>query len=232
MKRNLMITTGIIFALAFSACSGDPGSSYIKNGEYQKAVQKYDEAISDEYASSSLIPLTLKKAIALAKIPNATAAWAEWKRAQFLNSRILQNNSKKQNYNTQIAEAAKTIKNELDASGREASQRMAAQYEKQKPQIYQRAVQLQEQGNDAAAVAEFRKIPTYRDSSARIDTLNQKLKITVDRMWQQGFSLFSAESYSRAIRIFDEILAIDPTHKNAQIYKQKSHDKLKALRRF
>ena len=232
MKRNLITTMSLIFALAFVACSSDPGSSYIKNGEYLKAVQKYDEAISDEYASSGIIPLTLKKAIALAKIPNATAAWAEWKRAQYLNSKISQKNSKKKAYNEQIAEAAKTIKNELDIAAREAGQRTAAAYEKQKPQIYQRAVQLQEQGNDAAAIGEFRKIPNYRDTNARIEALNQKLKVAVERMWQQGFSLFSAESYSRAIRIFDEILAIDPAHKNAQVYKQKSQEKLKALRRF
>jgi tetratricopeptide (TPR) repeat protein len=225
------LIVSIIALLSFIACS-DPGESYLKKGDYQTAIKKYNEAISSEYAGSSIIQLELKQAVAYSKIPDVNGAWSALKRASYIYRRINDNNSKKRELGTEITRTSEIIKAELAAAGRQNTERQAIEIEKQKPQIYQRGVQFQVQGQDLAALNEFRKIPNYRDTNVRVTQISAKLKSTIDRLWQQGFAFFTAENYSRAIRVFDDVLAIDPSHSNARTYKARAEEKLKTLNRF
>ncbi len=229
IKLINLILVIVIFAVA---CGGDPGESYVKSGNYNKALAVYNEKISDEYASSDLVKLHCYKAVAYAKVPNARAAWGTWKVARAINYKIRNDNKEKKELNKLLASAAREIKKTLAiASSRSSAQRSAA-FEKQKPDIYKRARKLEARGANLAALRKYSAISDYADSARRIKRLRAKLNIKVNSLWQQGFALYSAESYSRAIRVFDQILAINPRHNNARIYKQKAKSKLKALKKF
>ena len=55
------------------------------------------------------------------------------------------------------------------------------------------------------------------------------LRGTVDTLYQQGQRAYSNEEYETAIDLFTRVVAIDPDHKSAQEYLQRSIDRLKAL---
>jgi hypothetical protein len=228
-----IIGTLLILSVIFTVgCGGDPGASYMKDKNYTKAAVAYTNAISDDIAKSDVINFYLNRAISYAKVGKIGAAWGSWKMANVLNSQILASNSGKKEINTKIASAASEIKSEARNAQANRQRQLAAQYEKQKPQIYQSGVKLQAARNYAGALNEFNKIPTYRDAPARIKFLQTQVAAYVNRLWQQGFGLFSAQSYARAIRVFDQILAINPAHNDARVYKKRAEAQLKALRRF
>ncbi len=227
-----LIFLSLMISIVFIACGGDPGASYVKKGQYNKALAVYDQKISEEYANSDLVKLYLYKASTFAKIPNARGAWGNWKAARSVNARISRNNKNKQELNKLIAKTHKEIKSTLALAAQKNRANRNAAFAKQKPKIYKNARRLEARGNNLAALRHYSAIPDYADSRARIGRLRAKLRVRVNSLWQQGFALYSAESYSRAIRIFSQILAINPAHKNASIYKGKAQAKLKALKKF
>jgi outer membrane protein assembly factor BamD (BamD/ComL family) len=55
------------------------------------------------------------------------------------------------------------------------------------------------------------------------------LRGTVDTLYQRGQRAYSNEEYETAVDLFTRVIAIDPDHKSAQEYLQRSNDRLKAL---
>jgi len=52
----------------------------------------------------------------------------------------------------------------------------------------------------------------------------------IDALYKKGVSLFTAEKYDDALKVFNQVLALDPNHKGAKDYKKRTEARLKALK--
>ena len=230
MKKIVYLLV-ILVLITFYGC-GDPGQSYIDDGEYQKAANAYRIAISDDFAKTDIIKNYCGLAISYSKMGNAGRAWGAWTMAKNLLNQIQRKNSNRREVAKIVGVTAKTVKFNLANYQQNRNERLRAQYEKIKPKIYKNAMTLYSRKLWIASLREFNKIPKYKNSAGMIRVLRGKVKGIINRLWQQGFALFSEDSYARAIRVFDQILAVEPSHRNAKIYRAKAKAKLKRLQQF
>jgi tetratricopeptide (TPR) repeat protein len=88
-------------------------------------------------------------------------------------------------------------------------------------------------GETHEALSAFRivleKNPGNDEAKKYVAQCLASLRSTVDTLYQKGQRAYSNEEYETAIDLFTRVISIDPDHKSAQEYLQRSNDRLKAL---
>jgi tetratricopeptide (TPR) repeat protein len=88
-------------------------------------------------------------------------------------------------------------------------------------------------GETHEALSAFRivleKNPDNDEAKKYVAQCLTSLRSTVDTLYQKGQRAYSNEEYETAIGLFTRVITIDPDHKSAQEYLQRSNDRLKAL---
>lgn len=73
------------------------------------------------------------------------------------------------------------------------------------------------------------KAPDNEEARELREMCQKNLTDQVDAIFNQGIRLYTEEKYQLAIREFDRILGVNPSHKGAQEYKQRAQERLQAL---
>jgi tetratricopeptide (TPR) repeat protein len=86
------------------------------------------------------------------------------------------------------------------------------------------------------AIEFYRRIlerdPTHPVARARLDECQRQLNSQVEKYFERGLRLYAVDDYEGAIREWDKVLSIDPTHKQSLDYKQRARQQLETLRKL
>lgn len=74
--------------------------------------------------------------------------------------------------------------------------------------------------------------PVHPVARARLDECQRQLNAQVEKYFERGLRLYAVDDYEGAIREWDKVLSIDPTHKQALDYKQRARQQLETLRKL
>jgi tetratricopeptide (TPR) repeat protein len=86
------------------------------------------------------------------------------------------------------------------------------------------------------AIEFYRRIlerdPVHAVARARLEECQRQLNSQVEKYFERGLRLYAVDDYEGAIREWDKVLNIDPTHKQSLDYKQRARQQLETLRKL
>jgi tetratricopeptide (TPR) repeat protein len=74
--------------------------------------------------------------------------------------------------------------------------------------------------------------PGHPVARARLDECQRQLNSQVEKYFERGLRLYAVDDYEGAIREWDKVLNIDPTHRQSLEYKQRARLQLETLRKL
>ncbi|MEO0138199.1 MAG: tetratricopeptide repeat protein [candidate division WOR-3 bacterium] len=102
-------------------------------------------------------------------------------------------------------------------------------------EFYQKVLELDPQNSESSAainrlktkLAQEKKPPTTTKPK---EPAKQVTAEEIEALYKKGVSLFSANNYDEALKVFNQVLALDPNHKGAKDYKKRTEARLKVLK--
>ncbi len=74
--------------------------------------------------------------------------------------------------------------------------------------------------------------PAHPVARVRLEECQRQLNSQVEKYFERGLRLYAVDDYEGAIREWDKVLNIDPTHKQSLDYKQRARQQLETLRKL
>ncbi|MDZ7291106.1 MAG: tetratricopeptide repeat protein [candidate division KSB1 bacterium] len=139
------------------------------------------------------------------------------------------------NWNRAVAEFDKALS--FDPKNKVAQQkREEALSQSDIQQLFDQAQEYFSQ-NQFLQAMEFYKTILVRDphnsiARARLEECQRQLDLQVEIYFKRGLSFYAAEDYEGAIREWEKVLSLNPTHKQSLEYKQSAQQRLDALKRL
>ncbi|MEO0156230.1 MAG: tetratricopeptide repeat protein [candidate division WOR-3 bacterium] len=78
-----------------------------------------------------------------------------------------------------------------------------------------------------AKVAQEKKPPTTTKPK---EPTKKATAEEIEELYKKGVSLFSTNNFDEALKVFNQVLALDPNHKGAKDYKKRTEARLKVLK--
>jgi tetratricopeptide (TPR) repeat protein len=141
------------------------------------------------------------------------------------------NNTEAKNYLVNI----ENRRNELIASyANEAKQKEKAKDITKAIQFWQKVLELDPTNVEAkTAIADLqkKKQPEKKPvTETKPPVAKKATKEEIDALYNKGVSYFTAEKYDEALKVFNQVIALDPAHKGAKDYKKRTEARIKALK--
>jgi tetratricopeptide (TPR) repeat protein len=103
-------------------------------------------------------------------------------------------------------------------------------------QLLEQAQVYYNQSQFLQAIEFYRRIlerdPAHPAARARLNECQRQLNLQVEKYFERGLRLYAVDDYEGAIREWDKVLNIDPTHKQSLDYKQRARQQLETLRKL
>jgi tetratricopeptide (TPR) repeat protein len=103
-------------------------------------------------------------------------------------------------------------------------------------QLLEQAQVYYSQSQFLQAIEFYRRIlerdPAHPAAHARLAECQRQLNSQVEKYFERGLRLYAVDDYEGAIREWDKVLNIDPTHKQSLDYKQRARQQLETLRKL
>jgi len=103
-------------------------------------------------------------------------------------------------------------------------------------QLLEQAQVYYSQNQFLQAIESYRRIlerdPAHPVARARLEECQRQLNSQVEKYFERGLRLYAVDDYEGAIREWDKVLNIDPTHKQSLDYKQRARQQLETLRKL
>uniref|UniRef100_A0A7C4XFS8 Tetratricopeptide repeat protein n=1 Tax=candidate division WOR-3 bacterium TaxID=2052148 RepID=A0A7C4XFS8_UNCW3 len=101
-------------------------------------------------------------------------------------------------------------------------------------QLWQKILELDPENTEAkTAIASLEKKITPEkkpQGEAKKPAEEKATPEQIEALYKKGVSYFAAEKYEEALKVFKQVLALDPQHKGAKEYKKRTEARIKALK--
>lgn len=98
-------------------------------------------------------------------------------------------------------------------------------------QMWQKVLELDPDNAEAkTAIAKLEKKTTPPKPETKPPEKKLATKEEIENLYKKGVSYFNAQNYEEALKVFKQVLAIDPQHKGAKDYKKRTEARIKALK--